>query len=122
MPLRVATFFSCVSRVRRVRRTAKRIATRAVHGVRRKGNRPLVTPIYATSTWALDSVRQGAAFAAAKAPPRSVPRPGGARAARGVADRRGRGTTADRGREPLHVAHGDLHADAPAVPRADDVR
>ena len=69
MPPRVATFFSCVSRVRRVRRTAKRIATRAVHGVRRKGHRPLVTPIYATSTWALDSVRQGAAFAAAKAPP-----------------------------------------------------
>jgi methionine-gamma-lyase len=49
---------------RRVRGTA----TRAIHGRRRKGHGPLVTPIYASSTWALDSVRQGAEFSRAKAP------------------------------------------------------
>lgn len=43
-------------------------ATRAIHGRRRKGYAPLVTPIYASSTWALDSVRQGAAFSHATAP------------------------------------------------------
>ncbi len=43
-------------------------ATRAIHGRRRKGYGPLVTPIFANSTWALDSVRQGAAFSHATAP------------------------------------------------------
>ncbi len=43
-------------------------ATRAIHGKRRKGFAPLVTPIYANSTWALDSVRQGAEFSHATAP------------------------------------------------------
>lgn len=42
--------------------------TRAIHGKRRKGFAPLVTPIYANSTWALDSVHQGAEFAQATAP------------------------------------------------------
>jgi methionine-gamma-lyase len=43
-------------------------ATRAIHGKRRRGYAPLVTPIYASSTWALDSVHQGAEFAQATAP------------------------------------------------------
>ncbi len=43
-------------------------ATRAIHGRRGKGFAPLVTPIYANSTWALDSVRQGAEFSHATAP------------------------------------------------------
>ncbi len=43
-------------------------ATRAIHGRRRRGYAPLVTPIYANSTWALDSVRQGADFSRATAP------------------------------------------------------
>ncbi|HYM39618.1 MAG TPA: aminotransferase class I/II-fold pyridoxal phosphate-dependent enzyme [Thermoplasmata archaeon] len=43
-------------------------ATRSIHGRRGKGYRPLVTPIYASSTWALDSVRQGAEFSRATAP------------------------------------------------------
>ncbi len=43
-------------------------ATRAIHGRRKKGFAPLVTPIYANSTWALDSVRQGAEFSHATAP------------------------------------------------------
>lgn len=43
-------------------------ATRAIHGRRRKGFAPLVTPIYANSTWALDSVHQGAEFSRATAP------------------------------------------------------
>lgn len=43
-------------------------ATRAIHGRRGKGFGPLVTPIYANSTWALDSVQQGAAFSRATAP------------------------------------------------------
>ncbi len=43
-------------------------ATRAIHGRRRKGFGPLVTPIFANSTWALDSVRQGAEFSRATAP------------------------------------------------------
>jgi len=51
-----------------VARRTTRPATRAIHGRRRKGYRPLVTPIYASSTWALDSVRQGAGFAQATAP------------------------------------------------------
>ncbi|HYR82198.1 MAG TPA: aminotransferase class I/II-fold pyridoxal phosphate-dependent enzyme [Thermoplasmata archaeon] len=49
---------------------AKRLGlrTRAVHGRRRKRPGPIVTPIYASSTWALESARQGAEFAAATAP------------------------------------------------------
>ncbi len=43
-------------------------STRAIHGQRKKGYAPLVTPIYANSTWALDSVRQGASFSHATAP------------------------------------------------------
>ena len=49
------------------RRTA-RSATRAIHGRGRKGFRPIVTPVYMSSTWALDSVRQGADFSHATAP------------------------------------------------------
>ncbi len=44
------------------------IRTRAVHGRRRRGHRPIVTPIYASSTWALNSANQGAEFAVATAP------------------------------------------------------
>lgn len=42
--------------------------TRAVHGIRRRRPGPIVTPIYATSTWALASAREGADFAVATAP------------------------------------------------------
>lgn len=49
-------------------RRALKPATRAIHGRKRKGYRPIVTPIYASSTWALDSVHQGADFAQATAP------------------------------------------------------
>ncbi len=42
--------------------------TRAIHGRRRKGHGPLVTPTYASSTWALDSARQGAEFAVESGP------------------------------------------------------
>ena len=42
--------------------------TRAVHGPRRRRPGPIVTPIYASSTWALASARQGADFAVATAP------------------------------------------------------
>jgi len=44
------------------------LRTRAVHGRHRKRRGPIVTPIYANSTWALESARQGAEFAAATAP------------------------------------------------------
>src|SRR3989440_7699707 len=52
-------------------RVAKRLGTRtrAVHGRRPKGHGPIVTPIYASSTWELESARQGAEFAVATAPP-----------------------------------------------------
>ena len=40
-----------------------------MRGRRRKGHGAIVEPIYATSVWALESSRQGAAFAAATAPP-----------------------------------------------------
>ena len=43
--------------------------TRAVHGPRRRKPGPLVTPIFASSTWALASARQGADFAVDTAPP-----------------------------------------------------
>src|SRR5256712_3994627 len=43
--------------------------TRAVHGPHRREPGPIVTPIYASSTWALASARQGADFAIATAPP-----------------------------------------------------
>ena len=49
-------------------RGKRRTATRAIHGRRGRGYAPLVTPIYASSTWALESVRQGAAFSRAIAP------------------------------------------------------
>ncbi len=52
----------------RVARRQRGTSTRAIHGHRRKGYAPLVTPIYANSTWALDSVRQGASFSRATAP------------------------------------------------------
>lgn len=42
--------------------------TRAVHGPGRKPPGPLVTPIFANSTWALDSATHGAEFAVATAP------------------------------------------------------
>ena len=42
--------------------------TQAIHGLRGRGHRPIVTPIYAASTWALESARQGAEFAVASAP------------------------------------------------------
>src|SRR5437764_11211769 len=43
--------------------------TRAVHGPRRRKPGPLVTPIFASSTWALASAREGADFAVETAPP-----------------------------------------------------
>ncbi|HKZ49142.1 MAG TPA: aminotransferase class I/II-fold pyridoxal phosphate-dependent enzyme [Thermoplasmata archaeon] len=43
--------------------------TKAIHGTRRKGHGPLVTPVYLTSTWRLENARQGAALSAATAPP-----------------------------------------------------
>ncbi len=49
-------------------RRERGVSTRAIHGVRKRGYAPLVTPIYANSTWALESVRQGAAFSHATAP------------------------------------------------------
>src|SRR5437879_13508076 len=42
--------------------------TRAVHGPRRREPGPIVTPIFASSTWSLASARQGADFAVATAP------------------------------------------------------
>lgn len=53
-----------------LRLVAKRLGlrTRAIHGRRRKGPGPLVAPIYASSTWALASARQGAEFAVETAP------------------------------------------------------
>src|SRR2546428_7587225 len=49
---------------------AKRLGsrTRAVHGRRGKRRGPIVTPIYARSTWALESAQQGAQVARATAP------------------------------------------------------
>src|SRR5207245_11360150 len=57
-------------RTHRARVVAKRRGprTRAVHGRRGKRRGPIVTPIYASSTWALESARQGAEFARATAP------------------------------------------------------
>src|SRR5256884_8686356 len=57
-------------RTHRARVVAKRLGprTRAVHGGRGKRRGPIVTPIYASSTWALESARQGAEFATATAP------------------------------------------------------
>jgi methionine-gamma-lyase len=42
--------------------------TRAVHGPRRGGPGPLITPIFASSTWRLASAREGADLAVATAP------------------------------------------------------
>src|SRR5206468_11035702 len=57
-------------RTHRARLVAKHLGprTRAVHGRRGKRRGPIVTPIYARSTWALESAHQGAEFAAATAP------------------------------------------------------
>lgn len=44
------------------------LRTRTVHGPRKRGSGPLVTPIYASSTWALTSVREAADLAVATAP------------------------------------------------------
>src|SRR3989475_7839078 len=57
-------------RTHRARLVAKRLGPRtpAVHGRRGKRRGPIVTPIYASSTWALESARQGAEFATATAP------------------------------------------------------
>lgn len=49
-------------------RTRGKPSTRAIHGRRKRGHGPLVTPIYASSTWSLTSVRQGAGFSRATAP------------------------------------------------------
>src|SRR5206468_6936189 len=40
----------------------------AVHGPRRREPGPIVTPIFASTTWSLASARQGADFAVATAP------------------------------------------------------
>src|SRR2546427_11333650 len=57
-------------RTHRAPLVAKRLGsrTRAVHGRRGKRRGPIVTPIYASSTWALESARPGAEFARATAP------------------------------------------------------
>src|SRR2546427_561201 len=57
-------------RTHRAPLVAKRLGsrTRAVHGRRGKRRGPIVTPIYASSTWALESPRQGAEFARGSAP------------------------------------------------------
>src|SRR2546426_5489668 len=57
-------------RTHRARLVAKRLGlrTRAVHGRRGKRRGPIVTPLYASSTWALESARPGAEFATATAP------------------------------------------------------
>src|SRR2546428_12649955 len=61
---------SLFRRTHRAPLVAKRLGsrTRAVHGRRGKRRGPIVTPIYASSTWALESARQGAEFARATAP------------------------------------------------------
>lgn len=48
--------------------SGRRPSTRAIHGRGGKGYRPLVTPIYASSTWALDTVHQGAELSRSTAP------------------------------------------------------
>src|SRR3989441_7300450 len=57
-------------RTHRVRLVAKRLGprTRAVHGRRGKRRGPIVTPIYARSTWALGSAPPGAEVATAPPP------------------------------------------------------
>src|SRR2546430_11226702 len=57
-------------RTHRARLVAKRLGprTRAVHGRRGKRRGPVVPPVYASSTWALESLRQGAGFATAPRP------------------------------------------------------
>ncbi len=66
--MRVETYLHGGHALWTVARRPRAAASRAIHGRRTKGARPLVTPIYATSTWALDSVRQGADFSQATAP------------------------------------------------------
>src|SRR3989442_9508193 len=57
-------------RTHRAPLVAKRLGsrTRAVHGRRGKRRGPVLTPIYASSPWALESARQSAEFARATAP------------------------------------------------------
>src|SRR2546421_12634494 len=57
-------------RTHRARLVAKRLGprTRAVHGRRGKRRGPIVTPIYAGSTWAVGSARQGAQVATGTPP------------------------------------------------------
>src|SRR3990172_11074973 len=47
---------------------ARRIDTTAIHGGGATGAGPLVTPVFLSSTWRLDSARQGAEISVAKAP------------------------------------------------------
>ncbi len=65
----VETYLRGSRRARRVVKRGRKTATRAIHGPRRRIPGPIVTPIYANSTWALESVRQGADFSQATAPP-----------------------------------------------------
>src|SRR3989442_13975922 len=63
-------------RTHRAPLVAKRLGsrTRAVHGRRGKRRGPIVTPVYASSTWALESAHQGAEFARGTAPEANYPR------------------------------------------------
>jgi len=67
-PRKLETYFGCARGPASVRRS-RGPRTRAVHGPRRRKPGPLVTPIFASSTWALASARQGADFAVDTAPP-----------------------------------------------------
>src|SRR5256885_10989598 len=57
-------------RTHRARLVAKRLGprTRAVHGRRGKRRGAIVPPIYASSTWAVESARPSAEFSPATAP------------------------------------------------------
>src|SRR5439155_25999972 len=67
-PRKLEAYFGCARGPASVRRS-RGPRTRAVHGPRRRKPGPLVTPIFASSTWALASARQGADFAVDTAPP-----------------------------------------------------
>src|SRR5437867_8011957 len=67
-PRKLETYFGRARGPASVRRS-RGPRTRAVHGPRRRKPGPLVTPIFASSTWALASARQGADFAVDTAPP-----------------------------------------------------
>lgn len=64
----VETYFLHPRGVRDVAKRRRGPSTRAIHGPHRRRAGPLVTPIYASSTWALESARQGAEFSRATAP------------------------------------------------------